>query len=551
MSLTIDTNGLKFVIFASGHDYTLADSGDGDVQIFSHPFVPKGSKNYAGQYYFIVPDENGDALDAVKDDVAHCTFTPAIGTTFSTAGETTVSVHYHREYIHDEETIVVDKTVSQKIMVVNHGSLADQTTNLDVYADGYGFIRPVNVNTIEEKDYHIAQKDAVTKLSSIPWRATGLGEGTIYGFFKSENLTDISELAFADISRVTKFVNLFKGDRSLSDISAVENWDVSKVEYMIDCFGYTNITSLEALKKWNVSQCTELEQTFASYIGTTLHGLENWNVSNVTNMRQIFDHCENLTDATAISNWDVSKVERLDYAFSATLLTDTNAFALWDVSSLINMQGIFKASKELVDLAGLSNWQDDVVDISEAFEDCTSLTDLSGIHGLNVASVTDFSSVFAFCTYITTLDGLEAWDVSSGEAFRRMFKGCPWIADISAIANWDMTNAQDLFEMFDGDAWITDLADLVNWRLPNATNLGGMLKDGRGCYSSLIGKRLWYNAYYYYDYEDHQYINGNVEDIDHPLSYPTYNAIGATNWKASGTGYDAFDSHWINIPAWN
>ena len=56
MSLSISANDLKFVIFASGHDYTLADSGDGDVQIFSHPYVPLNSVNYAGQYYFLVPD---------------------------------------------------------------------------------------------------------------------------------------------------------------------------------------------------------------------------------------------------------------------------------------------------------------------------------------------------------------------------------------------------------------------------------------------------------------------------------------------------------------
>ena len=50
MSATIEANDLKFVIFASGHDYTLADSGDGNVQIYSHPFVPLNSVNYAGMY---------------------------------------------------------------------------------------------------------------------------------------------------------------------------------------------------------------------------------------------------------------------------------------------------------------------------------------------------------------------------------------------------------------------------------------------------------------------------------------------------------------------
>ena len=126
MSLTIED--LNFTIFASGHDYTLADSGDGEVQVFSHPFVPLNSVNYAGQWYFLVPDENGDSMDCVKDDLAHCTFTPALGATFNTEGEITVDCHYHREYIYPEETLVVDKTVSQKITVVNHGTVSSSQT---------------------------------------------------------------------------------------------------------------------------------------------------------------------------------------------------------------------------------------------------------------------------------------------------------------------------------------------------------------------------------------------------------------------------------------
>ena len=551
MSATLSINDLKFEIFASGHDYTLADSGDGDVQIFSHPFVPKGSVNYAGQYYFLVPDENGDPLDAVKDDIAHCTFTPALGTAFSTEGETTVECHYHREYVYAEETVVVDKTVSQKITVVNHGSVVDSTNNLDVYSDGYGFIRPLTVNGVEVKDYVITGKNAVTKVSSFPWRATGLGSGNIYGFFNSTNLTDISEFKYADVSKCTKFVNLFYGDRSLSDISAVADWDTSNVTAMINAIAYSNITSLKAFSKWDMSKCTSLELAFADFQGTTLEGLENWNVSKVVNMRQTFGHNDNLVDATAIANWDVSKVQRMDYAFSTNKLTNTNFLALWNVESLKNMQGLFKQCEYLTDLSGLSNWQADITNIAEAFANCYALIDLSGVHGLRTSSVTDFHEVFAFCSFITTLDGLEGWDVSSGENFYRMFKGCPWIADVSALTNWDMSKAQNMYEMFMGCAWITNVDDLINWRLPNIQSISGFLNQCRGCYSSLLGKRLWYNAYYYYDYDDVQYTHVGVEDPEHPLTYPTYDAQGGANWISSGTGWGAFENTWVNRPAWN
>ena len=540
----------KFVIFGAGHDYTLADSGDGAVQVFSHPFVPKGSKNYAGQWYFIVPDENGDPLDAVKDDIAHCTFTPAIGSTFSTVGEVTVECHYYREYIHEEDTLIVDKTVRQTILVVNHGSVVDSTNNLDVYSDGYGFIRPLTVNGVEVKDYTITQKNAVTKLSSFPWRATGLGAGGMYGFFTSTNLTDISEFAFADTSKCNKFTRLFGGDRALVDISAVENWDTSNVTSITEMVSYTLINSLKPLAKWNTSKVTNLDRAFAEFVGTTLEGLENWDVSQVTNMRQIFDHATNLTDASAIANWDVSKVTNMEHAFSYTKLRNADDFALWNVAVLHDMRGFLKGCDRLVDLAGLSNWVGEIYTIEEAFAICDSLVDISGVHGLDVSHVTNFTGVFAFSTHIVSLDGLEGWNVSNGQTFYRMFKGNPWISDISALANWDLSHATQLGEMFYGCAWVTDISMLTNWRI-TTQNVGGMFTDGKACYSSLIGKKLWYNAYYFFDYSDHQYINSNVQDVDHPLTYPTCDATVASQWGISGSNLHAFDDRWINKPAWN
>ena len=78
-----------------------------------------------------------------------------------------------------------------------------------------------------------------------------------------------------------------------------------------------------------------------------------------------------------------------------------------------------------------------------------------------------------------------------------------------------------------------------------------MCVDGRGCYSSKIGKNLYYNAYYYFDYQDRQYVNSEVADEDNPLTYPTYDADKASLWGVSGSNLYAFDSHWINKPSWN
>ena len=137
MSVTIRKNKLKFEIFGHGHDYTMNNSGSGDaVTIFSHPFVPKGSMIYAGQFYFEVPvyDEDDPTVEPVMTDVvrfdnAHCSFSPALGTTFDDKGSVTVRAYYRREYVYDEETIVVERNYEQTIEVVDHGEILEFMRN--------------------------------------------------------------------------------------------------------------------------------------------------------------------------------------------------------------------------------------------------------------------------------------------------------------------------------------------------------------------------------------------------------------------------------------
>jgi hypothetical protein len=162
----------------------------------------------------------------------------------------------------------------------------------------------------------------------------------------------------------------------------------------------------------------------------------------------------------------------------------------------------------------------------------------------------DFSESFEQDVSLISLHGLETWDFSSGENYYRMFKGCPWLSDISALGNKDMTNATRVDEMLNGCAWVTSVDDLANWRLNNPA-ITNMLTDGFGCYSAKLGKSLWYNAYYFFDYEGNQYINSQVQDEDTPLTYPTYDADKASLWGVTGSNLHAFDNKWINKPSWN
>ena len=544
MSATINTNNLKFVIFGSGHDYTLLDSGEGEKQIFSHPFVPLNSVNYAGQYYFQVPDEDGNFFDAVKDDMAHCTFTPALNTAFTTEGETEVSVHYRREYIHDEETILVEKTVKQKITVVNHGTVASTLANMDIYTDGYAFIRPDAYDVVQVMDYALGSGN-YTKVSSIPWRATALGH-SVNPFLQSAVLTDISELEFADTSNCVRFKDLFHDATNLTDISAISGWNISNVKDMVTLLWYTGVTDLSALADWDVSNVETMPSIFSQNPNlTSLHGLENWNTSKVTNLSSFVFDCAYLTDISALADWDTSSLTNLDSAFQGCRrLESLHGLENWDVSNVVDMQRAFENCRELTSISELSGWTPKPTSLYRFCMGCYKITTLDGVGNFDLSQCVSLYSAFESCNKLVDISAVSSWDVSKVEIFNQMFAWSHWINDISAIANWTfgVCETKGLFSYTSAYLNVDDL-DLD---LSNCTDITGMFATRKFGRIDETGEEAYEESDYYWTYNGDSYSR-----LGYNLTPYTKDASNAENWTVSGTNLGAFDNWWSNRPSWN
>ena len=564
MSATITPNHMSFVIFGAGHDYTLANSGKGELIFFSHPFVPLNSVNYAGQYYFQVPvyDEHDETAapvitDAVRYDLSHCTFEPDLGTAFAAEGEVTVKVHYRREYIYDENTILVEKELSQTIEVVNHGTVSATYNNVSIYSDGYAFIRPNSVSAVEAKSYVIQGSDSITKCSSIPWRATALGDPRSghnpYHFLNSANLTDISELAYADTSNCQWFYELFYNCQRLSDISALENWDTSKVQSMQMLFQFANISSLEPLAKWNTSSLTSLYYAFHEIYGvlTNLKGLENWDVSKVTDLTEAFSIIGNpqrgfsLTDLTALKDWDVSKVTTLSGTFSGSRnLQSLEGLENWDVFKVTNMQATFSRCEKVGSLLPLSNWTPKPATLQNAFSDCYKIASTKGVDNFDTSNCTNMREAFYNCPKLLKVEGLENWDTAKVKTFYQMFMWDRWIESYLPLKDWSFESCTDIAGMFSQNANVTTLDGII-WDLSHLSSINGIFTGLNMCWAEDIGKKV---VEFYARYEDY---DGN--SYYHPDPYPVIgkDASAAENWTVNGTGLNAFDNTWSNRPSWN
>lgn len=555
MSATIGINKLKFTIFASGHDYTLADSGDGNTQVFSHPYVPLNSDHYAGMWFFLVPDENGDPMDCVKDDIAHCEFTPAIGATFDTEGDVTVECHYHREYVYPEETLVVDKTVRQKITVVNHGTVTNaahwnntwsEYARVDIYTDGYAFFRPMTTSEVGENVYCSDVFNTIVKTSSIPWRARSIGRQST-PMIIGHALTDISEFAFADVSNA-KIICLFS-DTYVEDISALTEWDVSECEDMERLLSWNSkLKDISPLINWRGSKVKTLRDGFAGCNLETLHGLENFDGANLEDIYGAFQNNANLTDISALGGWNTSKVKNIGaLLMGCSKLISLHGLENLDVSSVEDMNTMLKGCSRLSSLVALANWN---AKPKSLYQFCvnTSINSLDGLENLDVSICTNFESAFQDNFYLTNCNAVSLWNISSGTNFAYMVSGAYWLSTVKAFENWNFGG--NCNSMFFG-ASILSVSDVI-LNLSRVSNASGMFNAQEKDYSSKLGKDLVYIGTVWYDVNGTKYTVGEVDDGEHPLSVYSRDASNAENWTVNGTGLGAFPStRWSNIPSWN
>lgn len=548
--MSYNIENLSFTIFGNGHDYTLLDSGDGDTQVFSHPFVPLNSTHYAGQWFFVVPDENGEPIDAVKDDIIHCTFTPAIGSTFDTEGEIEVKCHYHREYIYPEETIVVDKEVKQTIEVVDHGTVDSSSGTCDLYTDGYLFFKPSTVFTaISEKMFVYSPLNG-TKVSSIPWRVTELGNNTGYAFV-SAPVTDIEELQYADTSNVTAIYNLLNGN-ALENLDPLGGWDVSKVEriYRLS-FGSSTLKDISDVSKWQTLSLERISSLLESNTAlTSLHGVEDWDVSLVWDMASMCYGDTALTDISALINWRTSSLETLSNAFrNCSSLRDVSGIENFIITKLQNLNR-FMSGCGVESLMPFLSWGGDneISDMSYAFTACDNLTNYQGLENLITSHVITFRECFRGNHKVLSIEGVENFDMSSSLDNRSMFADNYWNSSINPIEGWVFASGADCDGIFYGCYDLLSVSD-TTLDLSACSSILNAFSTLNMYWSQLLGRKVWKDYYGWHDYNG--IVTVPVEDLDHPAIPYTKDASNAENWTVNGTGLGAFDTYWSNVPSWN
>jgi surface protein len=252
--------------------------------------------------------------------------------------------------------------------------------------------------------------------------------------------------------------SIFSFFTNLKDISGIEQFDSSNVVDMGYFLTSTSIEDLLPLVNYNISKVENLEYAFSSdKVLKSIDGLENWDTSNVKILRGLFHRCEILESVDAIKNWDVSNVTDMSYLFQMLFSVEEVDLSNWKTDSLETINHMFSMSYKSDGTSGgiikriilSENFNTSkVTDMSWAFYNNDYIEDYSFLQYLDTSNVTSFYGTFAMSNNITNLSYVKDWDVSNALDFKAMFSTCENIVDSSDINDWNINKSADFESMF-------------------------------------------------------------------------------------------------------
>lgn len=282
-------------------------------------------------------------------------------------------------------------------------------------------------------------------------------------------------LVYTDANKVylnSDASNIFHdGFFALTDISALANWDTSKVTDMSYLLAGTKITNTDALSGWDTSKVTNMTSLFAGDEKLSdITGLKEWDTSNVTNMQDTFYRC-GFEDISVLSNWSVDNVTNMCATFRAcSNITNVKALAGWHTDNVTTMVQLFCECSKLSDISGLREWETGAVtDMSSLFDNCGSLTSATGLEKWDTSNVTRLYALFNECYKLKDISALASWKTGAVTDMQQMLAYCEKLTDVTSLAKWDTSNVQNIASIFKDCSGLTTL-DLSNWDLSGVTS---------------------------------------------------------------------------------
>ncbi|MEP5239429.1 MAG: BspA family leucine-rich repeat surface protein, partial [Flavobacteriaceae bacterium] len=280
---------------------------------------------------------------------------------------------------------------------------------------------------------------AVTHWGDIQWQSM------VNAFWGCSKL-DVTASDAPNLQNVTNLYGMFAVASMLLGNETFNNWDVGKVENMINMF-------------WNAS-------SFNADIGS-------WNVGNVENMANMFRGASSFQGVN-IGTWGskTSKVTNMSYMFEGASAFNADISG-WDVGEVTNMESMFYGAANFNNGGQPMNWgvkTGKVTDMNWMFYGASSFN--ADISGWDVGEVTNMYAMFYGATNFNNGGQPMNWDAKTGKVTNMVgmfLYASSFDADISG---WDVGEVTTMHQMFAGASSFN--ADISGWDVGEVTTMEEM-----------------------------------------------------------------------------
>ena len=162
--------------------------------------------------------------------------------------------------------------------------------------------------------------------------------------------------------------NLFAGDRVLSQIKGIENWNLSNAKSLAGMF--SNTPALKTINLSNVKTSNQLTDTSNMFANSGVNKIAfgNMDLDSVTNAHAMFANTKNLVSLSGLTVEKTSAIKDASEMFKGSGLSEVNMDWL-SGQNVTNMSGMFAQMPNLVKIANLKgfgyrNSSDDIAKVT-------------------------------------------------------------------------------------------------------------------------------------------------------------------------------------------
>ena len=146
---------------------------------------------------------------------------------------------------------------------------------------------------------------------------------------------------------------------------------------------------------------------------------------------------------------------------------------LIEKEKMVDMSNMFNNCSSLFSLPDINKWDTTgVTNIESFFFNCSSLTILPDILNLNTSNVISLKAFFYNCSSLTVSPDISKWDTSNVTNMGWLFFGCAKLVSLPDISKWKTSKVINMQNMFSGCESIVTLPDLSLWDTSNVKNMG-------------------------------------------------------------------------------